>query len=328
VSGIDLTTRQPLWDRSKQYTPPGQDDSERVDSVSEFNVETEIVGATVLFGDTLIFGTSEIGGEKDPGGYLFALDSNPALRDFSRLKWAFPTGDAVFSTPVVVDGVAYITSLDKNIYAIDLADGIANVDDRLLWSFTAQGAIAATPVVLDGKLYVGDLRNNFYSLDIATRARALSGDEIDSSTEWIYDANGWVWAEAVIEDGVAFVANLGGEVHAVSIANGQAFWSESVKIEGQIVAAPALYDGPPRPSTRQRDRLLAVPSGDLDVWVVDVATGQELGKFATGSSVKASPVVSESTIYIHTLDRELQWFSTNDRARLGCLNLNTGEDCR
>ncbi len=328
VSSIDLTTRQPLWDRSKQYTPPGQDDTERVDSVPEFNIETEIVGRTVLVGDTLIFGTSEIGGEKDPGGYLFALNSNPALQDFSRVKWAFPTGDAVFSTPVVVDDVAYITSLDRHVYAIDLADGITNVGDRLLWSFTMEGAIAATPVVQDGKLYVGDLRNNFYSLDLSTRARAVTGDTINPSTEWKYDANGWVWAEAVIEDGIAYVANLGGEVHAVSITTGQAIWSDSVKIEGQIVAAPTLYDGPQRPSGRARDRLLAVPSGDQDVWVIDIATGQELGKFATASAVKSSPVVSESVIYIHTLERELQWFSTNDRARLGCLKLKNGEDCR
>jgi outer membrane protein assembly factor BamB len=328
VSGIDLGTRQSIWDRTKQYTPPGRDEGDRDDQLQEFNVETEIVGRTVLFGSTLIFGTSEIGGERDPGGFLIALDANPLPRDFTRVKWAFPTGDAVFSTPVVVDGIAYVTSLDKNIYAIDLADGIANVDDRLLWSFTAAGAIAATPVVLDGKLYVGDLRNNFYSLDIATRARAISGDEIDPSTEWIYDANGWVWAEAVIEGGIAFVANLGGEVHAVSLATGQEFWSESVKLEDQIVAAPVLYDGPPRPSSGLRDRLLAVPLGDADVWVIEIATGQELGKFVTGSGVKSSPVISESTIYIHTLDRELQWFSTNDRARQGCLKLNNGEDCR
>ena len=328
VSGIDLATRQSVWDPTKQYTPPGQDEGDRVNRVQEFNVETEIVGRTVLVGDTLLFGTSEIGGEKDPGGYLFALDSKPGPEESSRVKWTFPTGDAVFSTPVVVDDVAYIASLDRHVYAIDLADGIANVDDRLLWSFTAEGAIAATPVVQDGKLYVGDLRNNFYSLDLSTRARAITGDAINPSTEWKYDANGWVWAEAVIEDGIAYVANLGGEVHAVSITTGQAIWSDFVKIEGQIVAAPTLYDGPRRPSSGLRDRLLAVPSGDQDVWVVDIATGQELGKFATASAVKSSPVVSESVIYVHTLEGELQWFSTNDRARLGCLKLNNGEDCR
>ncbi|NQW18199.1 MAG: PQQ-binding-like beta-propeller repeat protein [Chloroflexi bacterium] len=328
VVGIDLTTRQPLWDRFKQYTPSGQDDAERSDALEAFNAETEVVGGAVLVDDTLIFGTAEIGGEKHPGGHLIALDAKSFPDVPGRVKWVFPTGDAVFSTPVVVDGIAYITSLDKNIYAIDLADGITNVQDRLLWSFTAEGAISATPLVQDGKLYVGDLRNNFYSLDIATRERAGTGDAIDSSTEWIFDANGWVWAEAVIEGNVVYVANLGGEMYAVSIATGQAIWSNSAKIEGQIVAAPAIYDGPSRPSDGKRERLLAVPSGDGDVWVIDTITGQDLGKFATTSGVKSSPVVSGSTLYVHTLEGELQWFSTNDRARLGCLKIGNGEDCR
>ena len=328
VSGIDLGTRQPVWDRTKQYTPVGQDEGDRVDRVSEFNVETEIVGQMALTGSTLLFGSSSIGDEKDPGGYLFALDADPLPQGDSRLKWAFPTDEAIFSTPVVVDGVAYVTSLDKHIYAIDLSDGIINVDDRLLWSFTAQGAIAATPVIVDGKLFVGDLSNNFYSLDLATRARMVSGDAINPSTEWSYDAGGWIWAAAAIEDGVAYVSTLGGEVHAVNASNGQAAWSFPVEIEGQIVATPTLYDGPPRPSGSARGRLLAVPSGDQDVWVIDTATGQQLGKFATASAVKSSPVISEEVIYIHTLERELQWFSTNDRSRLGCLKLDNGEDCR
>jgi outer membrane protein assembly factor BamB len=313
----------------KQYTPPGQDASERNTTFQGFNAVTEIVGQAALDGDTLVVGTSHIGDDESPGGFLVALDAAGSATNFvSRVKWTFPVDDFVWSTPVVSDGVAYFTSLDKHVYAVDLSDDIVNAADRLIWRFEAEGALTAKPLIVNGMLYVGDLRGNFYALDLQARARTSAARALDPATEWRAETNAWVWAPAIEEGGVIYVSTLAGTVHAFDALSGTVRWAEPAKIDGQIVAAPLLIDGPTRPSGRARDRLLAVPSGSDDVWVLDALTGQDLGKFATEGGVKASPAATGNTLYVHTLKRQLQWFSLQDRALLGCVKLNNGEDCR
>jgi outer membrane protein assembly factor BamB len=49
--------------------------------------------------------------------------------------WYYTTRDIVFSSPAVAGGVAYVGSLDGNVYALDAATG------HKLWSYTTGGAI-------------------------------------------------------------------------------------------------------------------------------------------------------------------------------------------
>ena len=44
-------------------------------------------------------------------------------RQFHRVKWKFPTGDRIVSSPVFADGVIYFGGDDGNVYAVDAADG-------------------------------------------------------------------------------------------------------------------------------------------------------------------------------------------------------------
>jgi len=45
------------------------------------------------------------------------------LPRFTQVRWRFRTHAAVFSTPAVVAGTAYIGSADGNLYAIDTSAG-------------------------------------------------------------------------------------------------------------------------------------------------------------------------------------------------------------
>ncbi len=51
------------------------------------------------------------------------------------LKWKFTTGGAVISSPTIVNGVVYVGSGDKNIYALD-----ANTGSKI-WNFTTGYAV-------------------------------------------------------------------------------------------------------------------------------------------------------------------------------------------
>ncbi|MCH7739165.1 MAG: PQQ-binding-like beta-propeller repeat protein [Chloroflexi bacterium] len=320
-----------LWRDLRPFTPPDQDSQDRNEFNRWFNIETEIVGDIALHGDTLIFGTSEIGDDDQPGGFLIALDTTPGSVSGDRIKWMFPVEKRIWGSPIIVGDTAYFTSMDSHVYAVDLSDGISEkIDtshDRLLWSFETDGAAIAEPLIRDGKLYVGDFEGSFYALDLEARALDTTGRTLDLSREWKFDAKAWIWAKAVVDGDVVYAATLSGDVFALDRDSGQPIWPAPTEIEGQIVAQPAIYDDPSKRSGSRSGRLLAVPSGDDAVWVIDAATGQELGKFATNSGVKASPVVKDNLLYVHTLDRELQWFSLGDRSQLGCLKLQSGERC-
>jgi len=47
--------------------------------------------------------------------------AGPAPRQFHRVKWKFPTGDRVISSPVFKDNVIYFGGDDGNVYALDSA---------------------------------------------------------------------------------------------------------------------------------------------------------------------------------------------------------------
>src|SRR5437868_5598329 len=60
--------------------------------------------------------------------------------------WQFKTGDAVEGTAAVVDGVVYVGSFDKHLYALDLKDGSEK------WKFAA-GPFKNPVGVHKGKIY-------------------------------------------------------------------------------------------------------------------------------------------------------------------------------
>jgi len=75
--------------------------------------------------------------------------------------WSFPTGDIVFSSPAVADGVVYVGSFDHNVYALNAATGAK------LWSDTTGNSVRSSPAVADGVVYEGSDDHNLYAFDLA-----------------------------------------------------------------------------------------------------------------------------------------------------------------
>jgi outer membrane protein assembly factor BamB len=167
---------------------------------------------------------------------------------------------------------------------------------------------------------VGNFDGDFYSLDLKARAADRAGERFDSSREWKFDGSAWIWARGVIDGNTVYVSTLNGEIFALDLASGRPVWTSPSQIEGQIVGDPVIFSGP-------RGKSLAVASGEQDVWVIDMATGDDVGKFDTNAGVKASPAITDEFLFVYTLDEELQWFSRGDLARRGCLKMPSGEVC-
>src|SRR5262245_59386158 len=78
------------------------------------------------------------------------------LPDQLTIKWRFKTGNAIEGAPAVVDGVVYVASADKHLYAVDLATG----EEK--WKQKLGAPLKASPAVRDGKVYVGDVDGKLF----------------------------------------------------------------------------------------------------------------------------------------------------------------------
>ena len=64
----------------------------------------------------------------------------------------------------MADGIVYIGSEDKNIYAIGAWNG------SLIWKFTTRDAVESSPAVANGKVYTGGDDGYVYCLNAYTGA--------------------------------------------------------------------------------------------------------------------------------------------------------------
>ena len=100
-----------------------------------------------------VYAGSEVG--------LHALD-----RITGQEVWRFANGNAVWSSPAVVDGVVYVGSWDGHVYALDAASGTE------VWSFATGGEVDSSTAVVDRVVYVGSKDGHVYAI------HAASGTEV------------------------------------------------------------------------------------------------------------------------------------------------------
>ena len=101
------------------------------------------------------------------------------------LKWSYAVGGAaMFSSPAVANGVVYVGSHDKSVYALNASTG------ALLWSSAYGGAIASSPAVANGLVYVGLFNGGLHALDASTGAKVWRRYPL----RWALLARGGEWA--------------------------------------------------------------------------------------------------------------------------------------
>ena len=146
-----------------------------------------------------------------------------SLDDFREI-WRFHTEEGVWATPLLVGDMIIVPSIDHNLYALDSSSG------HLLWSVDLGGSVASTPLLANDRLYVGSFNKSFF--EISLDGRILSR----------YETQNWVWGTpAIDENGVVYVADLSGFVHALdSERNLAEIWSNQVADRG-IRAGPLAY---------------------------------------------------------------------------------------
>lgn len=85
------------------------------------------------------------------------------------LLWNYSTGAPIDSSPAVADGVVYIGSEDFNVYALDANTG------AVLWNFPTGNEVESSPTIANGTLYVGSDDGNLYAFNLAGGSQTRRG---------------------------------------------------------------------------------------------------------------------------------------------------------
>jgi len=228
-------------------------------------------------------------------------------REFHRVKWSFPTGDRIVSSPVYKDGVIYFGSDDGNVYAVNAVDG------RQLWKQKTGGPVSSTPAIGGETLYVTSYDGKFYALDLrtgATRWKFATGGErrfeakglhgMLPKTQTIADVFDVFLSSPVLADGAVYFGSGDGHVYALDAATGDLRWKFET---GDVVhASPAYADG-----------VIFVGSWDSYFYAIDARTGSEKWRFHGGEDplihnqvgFQSSPAVIDGVVYTGCRDSNL-----------------------
>jgi outer membrane protein assembly factor BamB len=102
---------------------------------------------------------------------------------------------------------------------------------------------------------------------------------------WSVELGGLIEFPAVVDSGVAYIANNYGVVDAISMFTGRIMWRH-VTPHGWMASSPAIYK-----------RELVYHGMDGHVWVVSRVTGQLLWHRSIGSPIESSPIIRYGVDY-------------------------------
>ena len=235
------------------------------------------------------------------------VTADAAPRQFHRVKWTFPTGGRVVSSPVWHAGLVVFGSDDGNVYAVDAATG------RQRWMARTDGPVASTPALsgdrvfalsYDGRLYALDVRTGEILWKFATQgerrfeARGLHG--MLPPTQTYADMYDVFLSSPLVVAGKVYFGSGDGHVYAVDAASGRLAWKFAT---GDVVhASPAYADG-----------LVVIGSWDGRLYALDAATGVQRWAFQAGvdplmhnqQGFQSSAAIAAGTVYVGCRDAHL-----------------------
>jgi outer membrane protein assembly factor BamB len=206
-----------------------------------------------------------------------------------RYPWGAEEGvGRVWSSPLVVDGIAYFGDLNHLVHAVSIETC------ELVWAAPAElgGSIVAAPVAVDGKLYVGAFDGVMYSIDMAT-----------GSKQEMFTADSWFWASPVTDGRRVYAPNLDGVVYAYDVKRGELVWTyDQEGSRDEILAKPAIVG-----------TNILIGSDGGDVTLLDADDGSRVTDFALADDkVRAPLMVSGDFVYVRSLKEVITAFVVID----------------
>jgi eukaryotic-like serine/threonine-protein kinase len=139
--------------------------------------------------------------------------------------WSFATGYLVYSSPSVVNGVVYIGSSDSNVYALNAKNG------KKLWKFHVGSDVTNSPAVANGVVYIGD--GNIYALNARTGKLLWRRMGFWSSGT----------SSPAVANGIVYLASGEGVLYALRASDGDVLWSYTLSKNYYISSSPTVVNG-------------------------------------------------------------------------------------
>jgi outer membrane protein assembly factor BamB len=208
------------------------------------------------------------------GDALMTGVGSAQLPDQLDEKWTFKAGESIEGAPVVVGGVVYVASLDKHLYALELATG------KQKWK-TKLGAAKSSPSVKGDRIYIGDLEGKFYCVNAA-----------DGKVLWTFEAEGEIQAAANFHGNNIIFGSHDSSLYCLN-PDGKKLWD--TKVDGPINAAAAVVG----------DRTFATGCSDGILHVIDATNGKELGTIDLGGQAIATAAVVDDRVYLSMVSNQV-----------------------
>ncbi|MBN1832744.1 MAG: PQQ-binding-like beta-propeller repeat protein, partial [Deltaproteobacteria bacterium] len=239
-------------------------------------------------------------------------------------KWACETGGYVYSSPAIgADGIIYVGSDDKKLYAID-PDRAVNPDGTMTpkWVFETDNRVYSSPAVgADGTIYVGSHDFKLYAINpngtkkwefvtgswvesspaigadgtiyVGSWDKYLYAVNPDGTEKWAFETGGYVKSSPAIgSDGTIYVGSDDHNLYAINSDGTQKWVFET---ENRVRSSPAIG----------ADGTICVGSDDCNLYAIN-PSGTKKWEFATGGFVYSSPAIgSDGTIYAGSDDKKV-----------------------
>lgn len=183
-------------------------------------------------------------------------------------------------------------------------------EPSIVWKVKTGGQVISSPTVSDGVVYIGSSDQSLYALD------AVSGE-----IRWSYKTGGSINSTPLVVKGKVMFLSYDGNFYALDQNSGELSWKFKTGGE-KIFEVKDYYNGSFKPdfwdfylsSANTKDSLVYFGSSDLNLYALDINSGEKVWNYKTGGSIHSSPAISDNTLVVGSWDSGIY-----------ALNATTGE---
>ncbi len=211
--------------------------------------------------------------------------------------WHGTTGGAVESSPAVANGVVYVGSDDRKLYAFPASCGTSNATCTPLWHGTTGGAVRSSPAVVNGVVYVASNDGNLYAFPASCGTGNATCSPLWHGTTGSVVSGFAFTSSPVVANGVVYVGSYDHNLYAfpASCGTGNAtcspLWHGTT---GNVIeSSPAVANG-----------VVYVGSDDTSLYAFPASCGtgnatcSPLWHGPAGDYVRSSPAVANGVVYV------------------------------